>query len=268
MKVVNLSNEKGGCGKTTLAVTIAAGLAARGNRVLLVDSDAQGHATRSVGIAKYPGFYDLLVRDANWQDVLKPALPNFWGVQPAQAEGGANAYPADDYRLWVLGSNVETANVANSISDAWKLYDRLQELADRFEYVVIDTAPTPSLLHGAIYLASDFLIYPTQAELLGLDGLVSSVAHHKNFSTMRAMKIGGIVPMMVRPQTWEHTQMLRSLRKQYNTEQQELVWPEITESIVWAEASRAARAVFAYRPDHQAAEQALALVARVEALAS
>jgi chromosome partitioning protein len=264
MKVIVTANEKGGVGKTTGAVTVGAGLAARGRRVLLVDSDAQGHATRSVGIGKYPGFYDLLVRDANWQDVLKPVLPNFWGAQPTQTDDGANAYPADEYRLWLLGSNVETANVANSISDVWKLFDRLQELADRFDYVVIDTAPTPSLLHGAIYLASDYLIYPTQAELLGLDGLVSSMAHHKNFSTMRPMQVGGIVPMMVRPQTWEHTQMLRSLRKQYG----DLVWPEITESIVWAEASRAARAVFAYRPDHQAAEQAWELVNRVEALAS
>jgi chromosome partitioning protein len=258
MLCVNFSNEKGGVGKTTCSVTVAAGLASRGKRVLLIDSDAQGHATRAAGVPKYPGLYDLLVRDADWKDALKPILPAFWGAAPVETDKYAQA----DYRLWVLGSNVETANIANSISEAWKLADRLEEITDQFDYVIIDTAPTPSLLHGVIYLASDYLIYPTQAELLSLDGLLNSLTHRKSFANLRQVEIGGIVPVMVRPQTWEHTQMLRTLRKEYG----ELVWPEITESIVWAEASRAARAVFAYNPEHQAAGQAWGLVDRVEGL--
>ena len=57
MKIFSIVNEKGGVGKTTVAVTASAGLAARGHRVLLLDADAQGHATRALGLRKYPGFY-------------------------------------------------------------------------------------------------------------------------------------------------------------------------------------------------------------------
>lgn len=255
---VNFSNEKGGVGKTTLSVTCAAGLASRGHRVLLVDTDAQGHATRAVGVPKYAGLYDLLVRDADWKDSLKAVVPAFWGVEPR--EGGA--YAEGDYRLWVLGSNTETANIANSISEAWKLADRLDEVGELFDYVIIDTAPTPSLLHGVIHLASDYMVYPTQAEYFSLDGLLNSLTHRKKFAQLKDVPVGGIVPTMVRANTWEHKQMLRQVTKEYK----DLMWPEVAESIVWAEASRAARAVFAYRPDHQAAAQALALVDRVEAL--
>lgn len=258
---INFSNEKGGTGKTTGAVTVAAGLAQHGKRVLLVDSDAQGHATRSVGIPKYPGLYDLLVRDAGWADVLRPVLPGFWGE--AKPDGAAQ-YPPEAMRLWVLGSNVETSNIANSISEAYKLADRLDEIEQQFDYVVIDTAPTPSLLHGVILLASDFLVFPTQPELLSLDGLNNSMNHRRQFSNLRDVTVAGILPTMVRAQTWEHTQMLRTLRKQFG----DLVWPEISESIVWAEASRAAQAVFAYRPEHQATEQAWQLVAQVEGLSA
>lgn len=259
MKIINVSNEKGGVGKTTVAVTIAGGLVCRGQRVLLVDTDAQGHATRAVGVPRYPGLYDLLVRDAGWQESLKPVFPSFWGVQPTDGD----KYNAEDYRLFLLGSNAETMNIANSISDGWKLYDRLRELEGQFDYIIIDTAPTPSLLHSVIYLASDWLIYPTLAELLSLDGLINSLTHRKQFNQLRQVEIGGVVPMMVRANTWEHTQNLRTLRKQYG----DLLWPEIAESIVWAEASRAARAVFAYRPEHQAAAQAWTLVDHVEQLA-
>lgn len=259
MRTIQLANEKGGVGKTTLAVTIAGGLAQRGKRVLLVDTDAQGHATRAAGLAKFPGLYDLLVRDADWQDVIRPASPAFWG---AVAVEGTDKFAQEDYRLWVLGSNQETVGVTNNINDAWKLATRLEDIAQRFDYAIIDTSPTPSLLHSMIFLASDFLVYPTQAELLSFDGLLSSLTHRRAYREFREVKIGGIVPTMIRAQTWEHAQMLRSLRKEYG----DLVWPEISESIVWAEASRAARAVFAYRPDHQAAAQAWTLVDHVEAL--
>ena len=72
MKIVTLLNEKGGVGKTTLATHLAAGLAIRGKRVILVDADPQGHATIAFGLSKEPGFYDLIVRNAPFQKVLAP----------------------------------------------------------------------------------------------------------------------------------------------------------------------------------------------------
>ena len=74
MKTITLLNEKGGVGKTTLAIHIAAGLAIRGKRVVLVDADAQANSTSQLQIAEAPGIHDLLVREAEWNDVLKLSL--------------------------------------------------------------------------------------------------------------------------------------------------------------------------------------------------
>ena len=107
MITLAILNEKGGVGKTTLAVTVAAGLAARGRRVLLIDADAQGHATRALGLAKYPGLYELLVREADYQDALRAV--------PSAKYGGI---AGDASSLYVIGSNIETINIAASVSAA------------------------------------------------------------------------------------------------------------------------------------------------------
>lgn len=80
MKIITLLNEKGGVGKTTIATHIAAGLAVRGMRVLLVDADPQGHATVSLGLQKEPGLYDLLVRDATFKSVLRFIPPKAYHI--------------------------------------------------------------------------------------------------------------------------------------------------------------------------------------------
>ena len=75
MKTITLLNEKGGVGKTTLSTHLAAYLALRGKKVILVDADAQAHATVTLGIAKSSGFYDLMVRDDSFQRlVISPTV--------------------------------------------------------------------------------------------------------------------------------------------------------------------------------------------------
>src|SRR5690606_25634542 len=105
MKVVTLLNEKGGVGKTTVAVHIAAGLAVNGHRVLLVDADPEGHATVMYGLGKEHGVYGLLVRHATYQRLVRPISPELYEV-PAQPVRG---------KLYLLPSNIETRNLADSI---------------------------------------------------------------------------------------------------------------------------------------------------------
>lgn len=248
MKKITISNEKGGPGKTTVAVTVAAGLAARGRRVLLIDAEEQGHATLSVGIAKYPGFYDLLVRDASFRKVLKP-------VDPAKYGGTGKT------NLYLLGSNVETRSIAGSISDALKFKTRLAELTGTFDYVIIDTAPTPSLLHGSIYLASDGLIVPTELEFLSLDGLTETLRRAKAHETHGSrLAVLGIVPNKYRASTLEHRENLAALREQFG----ELVWPPVGLSIVWSESANFALPVFVHAPDSESASAAWEMVDRIE----
>jgi chromosome partitioning protein len=248
-KKLTTANEKGGVGKTTVTATVAAGLAQRGYKVLAIDADAQGHLTRAFGLAKYPGLYDFLVRDAEYTSVIK-------GV-PAERYGGQGAS-----NLYLLGSNVETRNIAGSIGDAWALADRLAPLEDLFDFCVIDTAPTPSLLHGAIYLATDMILYPTLCEFWSFDGLAESMTHRRDFQNTKPVKVAGIIPTRYRSQTLEHSENLAKLRAQFGAK----VWEPLSERIVWAEASSKALPVFVYDPDGPAARDAWALVERVEAL--
>lgn len=256
MRIITLLNEKGGVGKTTLATHIAAGLALMGRKVVLVDADPQGHATVALGLTKQPGLYDLLVRDANFSSVMRYVDPQHFQV-PGEAVKG---------QLFVIPSNVETRNIANSISDSFAVNERFRELASTVDYIVVDTSPTPSLLHGSIYIATDSVIYPTTCEYLSFDGLVESIQHrqaaeaHRGQWGMSAIKVLGIVPTMYRAKTLEHSENLRALRKQFG----ELVWDPIPQRTIWAEAAAMRRPVFNFAPESKASDDAWALVRRVE----
>jgi len=256
MKVITLLNEKGGVGKTTLATHIAAGLAVRGHRVVLVDSDPQGHATVVCGLPKEPGLYNLLVREAPFRETMHRISPEQYGIPGEPVTG----------ELFVVPSNIESRNIANSISDAFAVSDRLEELDGFIDFAIFDTSPTPSLLHGSIYLATDYIIYPTKCEYLSFDGLVESIKHreaaqvHRDKWNLAPIEVLGIVPTMYRNQTIEHSENLKELRAQFG----DLVWPPIHQRTIWAEAVTMRQPVFAIAPHTKAAAEALALVERIE----
>lgn len=252
MKVIALANEKGGVGKTTLAVHLAAGLAILGQRVLLVDADGQGHATFALGLKNEPGFYDLLVRDAKWTEVLRVVQPEAYEPPDQKAKGVLAALPG----------NVETGLIAQRIDNAFAIHERLEELTNDLDMVIFDTSPTPSLLHGAIYLATDGIIYPTLCETYSLQGLLSTLRNRETFEKQRRNAIGrpirmvGIVPTMYRPKTVEHSENFNQLRQRFGT----LVWEPMPMRITWSEAAALRRPVFAVFPDSAAAREAWAVV--------
>jgi len=256
MKVITLLNEKGGVGKTTLATHIAAGLAIKDYRVVLVDADPQGHATVMSGLAKEPGIYNLLVRDMPFKEVMRFIPPDQYQIPGKPVVG----------QLFVIPSNVETRNIANSTSDAFAVHDRLQELSNAIDYVIFDTSPTPSLLHGSIYLATDAIIYPTKCEFLSFDGLVESITHRQAAQAYRDkwnlgnIEVLGIIPTMFRTQTVEHSENLRELHKQFG----KMVWTPIMQRTIWAEAATMRRPVFSIAPETKAAAEAWGLVERIE----
>jgi chromosome partitioning protein len=257
MRTITLINEKGGVGKTTLAIHIAAGLAIRGYRVVLADADAQGHATVSFGLRKDPGMYDLLVRGAPFRDVLRPVNPDLFAHSATQPAKG---------QLYVVPSNVETRSIPIQISDAFAVVDRFRELQDLVDVVIFDTSPTPSLLHGSIYLATDSIIYPTKCEYLSFDGLVESFTHRDMMQQTRTrwglndIAVMGIVPTMYRASTLVHQENLNKLKSRYG----DMVWPEVYMRTIWAEASTVGQLVFRFAPDSGASRDMWSLVDRVE----
>lgn len=258
MQVITFSNEKGGVGKTTLAIHSAAGMAVRGKRVLIIDADAQGNATVNMGLEEEPGFYDLLVRGKSWQDVLRVIPPEAYEPPNQKSKG----------LLAVLPSNTETQFIAQKIDDAFLMLRRLMELQDQIDLVVFDTSPTPSLLHSTLYLASNGIVYPTLCEALSLRGLVKTIAARHKFARIRQQHIGkpleviGIVPNMYRGKTVEHSENLREL--QNDPEVGHYVWEPLALSIAWSEASTLRRPVWNIDPNSAASRQAWRMVQRIE----
>lgn len=248
-------NEKGGVGKTTLATHIGAGLARRGARTLIVDTDAQeANATFFCNIPQYAGIYDLLVRNADWRTVIKPIPSSFYRSDDDSAQPTS---------LSICGSNIETRNIPLMLQDAYSLQERLDELESAFDWVLIDMSPTPGLLATVINLSSDFIIYPTELEVPSVAGLKASLNHRK-MERLISADVGGIVPMMARLNTWEHQDVYNHLKEEFG----DTVWEPIPQAIVWAEASGARTSVYAYDPGHPAIESLEAAVSRTEGLAS
>jgi chromosome partitioning protein len=243
MQVITLLNEKGGVGKTTLSINIGAGMAIRGKRVLLIDSDAQGSATSQLDLPDdMSGLYQLLVKDAEWNQVLRE--PQKW-AGTAEVKG----------RLLVLPGNGETRVIPMLVDDVRLLSERLAELDGHVDVVIVDTSPTPSLLHSMIYVASDYMVYPTQCELLSLRGLAKSVAHMQRMKdTRKAFNLDptqllGVQPTMFEAHTLAHKHGMELIQKQFGG----ATWRPIIDRTVWKQASFQQQTIFAYAPESEAA---------------
>ncbi len=246
MRIVTLLNEKGGVGKTTISFHIAAGLAVAGFRVVAVDADAQGSLTETMGFEQSAALYDLIVRNQPFRDVLQFVNPEIYEYPDREVQG----------QLFLLSSNVETQSIATNSTDALAFLRRFSELENTVDFVVIDTSPTPSLLHGAIYLATDAILYPTKCEYLSFRGLQNSFMHREenekyrsqfNFAPITKL---GIVPNIYRRTTLEHRENLAELIDTYG----DLVWEPIPQSTIWAESSRVHRTIWSYAPGSPAAK--------------
>lgn len=245
MQVITLLNEKGGVGKTTSAVHIAAGLAIKGQKVLLIDSDAQGHSTARLGLKEFGGLYRLLVQESEWKSVLFEV--------PAAKWAGSYTVKGDG-QLIVLPSNIETRLIPMAVDDITLLRERLEDLGDYFDTVVIDTSPTPSLLHTMIYVATDMMVYPTQCQYLAMDGLGKSIRHIQKMNDQRgalgleAAVMGGVLPTMFDGRTEAHRQALAGLQKHYGAN----VLPSLRNLTAWREAEFKRETLFAYARNSEA----------------
>jgi chromosome partitioning protein len=258
LKVITLLNEKGGVGKTTLAVHIAAGLAAHNHRVLLVDADPQGSATRSLGLDWFGGLYRYIVQDASPKEVTAFLDPDAYLADGMQSDG----------YLAVMPGNEETGNITNTAKgQELDVFDRkMMALEPAFDYIVVDTNPTPSALHAIIALGSDYVVVPTMLETLSLDSFGKTISHLAKFQENRTrllskeLRILGIVPTMAILNTIEHSENLKLLTEEYGNK----VWDPIGRRIAWSEATTFRVPVWMLNSSDRATDEAWGLVERVE----
>jgi chromosome partitioning protein len=161
-RIVAVANQKGGVGKTTTAINLAASVATRGHRVLLVDFDPQGNASSGVG---YPAkkvelsIYDALVGEVAMADVIRPT---------------------EITTLWVAPANMELVGAEIELISAHRrerfLVEALATVLDRFDYVVIDCPPSLGLLTINALVAAHGVLVPMQAEYFALEGLSALTA--------------------------------------------------------------------------------------------
>lgn len=250
MRRIAIINQKGGVGKTTTAVNLAAALAQRGQRVLVLDLDPQAHATTHLGIepdGKSPSMYDVLTDS-------RPIA----GVRRQVSDG-----------LWLAGSDINLAaaevELAGVVGREVILRDLLQAEDDSFDYIFMDCAPSLGVLTLNALAAASEVFIPLQPHFLALHGMgklfetTALVAKRIN----PALKVSGIILCMYESSTKLAQEVVKDLQDYLDKSRDSAVpWSaaqifatRIRRNIKLAECPSFGQSIFAYAPHcHGAAD--------------
>ncbi|HYI33818.1 MAG TPA: ParA family protein [Glaciibacter sp.] len=173
-RVITISNQKGGVGKTTTAVNLAAALARQGARVLVIDLDPQGNASTALGVehrAETPSVYDVIINDVPLADVVQKS-PEF---------GALFCVPAT---IHLAGAEIELVSLVAREQRLRRALDlHLRDMENPYHYVFIDCPPSLGLLTINAFVAAREVLIPIQCEYYALEGLSQLLKNIKLIET-------------------------------------------------------------------------------------
>ncbi len=244
-RIVACANQKGGVGKTTTSINLAAALAELGRRVLLIDLDPQGNATMGSGGTSAPhGLYDVLLGDT---PAAEAALT---------LAGGYDILAAD---ADLSGAEIELAQVPQRER---RLHDALAPLRGTYDFIYIDCPPALSLLTINALTAADAVLIPMQCEYYALEGLTALLATVKRVRGQLnpALTIEGLLRTMFDPRNGLALEVSDQLSRHFGNQLFQTIIPR---NVRLAEAPSHGISVIQYDRASKGAQAYLALAAEV-----
>lgn len=201
-KIISVANQKGGVGKTTTSITLSSMLAQKNKKVLLIDADPQGNATSGLGIEKNndKSVYDLLVEETTVNEIVKQTSVKNLKVCPSNIN--------------LAGAEVELVSM---MSREQRLKERIEEVKEEYDYIIIDCPPSLGLITLNAFTASNSVLIPIQCEYYALEGLgqlintINLVKKHLN----KSLEVEGALLTMYDIRTNLSNQVVNEVKKYF-----------------------------------------------------
>jgi chromosome partitioning protein len=258
--IITITNRKGGVGKSTIATNLAAGLATKGYRIGVVDTDSQGHAALIFSMPETNGLYNVMVGKQPLEQWVWQVPPQHYAVGDHPSQGA----------LYLLPSSDQTYKIPAELQqhEAFLFLETLEAMAAQYQlhHIIIDTNPTMTMFDGAVYMASDAYLYVTECARLSMDGVARAVQQMLQMRASRERFLGretrilGILPNKFRVNTLNHRENVAALAQHFPGD----VWTPIRLKTVYEKSQEELKPVFVFAPTSNEANDMWALVEHAE----
>lgn len=233
-RIIAVMNQKGGTGKTTTSVSVAAGLAESGSRVLLIDADPQGHVGVSLGVRGKKGLYDVLVDGASPKEVVVPVRADLDILSSSERLAAADVH------------------LARKGHDRQRLFSVRMRGVDDYDHIIIDCGPSLSLLNMNMLVYADELLVPVACDFLSLVGVrhLLGTVERLNRTFSSPIEVLGFLPTFFDRRNRISEESIERLTGRFG----DLVLPPIRINARLKEAPSFQRTIFEYAPDCRGSE--------------